>query len=121
MRRKVRDRSTRPAPSMADVLGSGTVVAKNEPEVLRTTSVGLAAISAAEQVASAPQKNCATSRGVVLGIVAENPPVQREAAPTPSDAVPKRLIETLVLLPLTVKRTGDGVPNSRSEQDCPLE
>jgi len=63
-RRRVSDSRTKPTPSRTELLGSGTVLAKKDPDVLRTARVGLAAASAAVQTASVPQKNCTICRGV---------------------------------------------------------
>ena len=51
--------------------------------------------------------------------MAEKPPDQVDG-PVPSSAIPKMLMDTLVLVPFLVNRTGDGVPATLIEQDCPL-
>jgi len=100
------------------VPGSGTDDALNEPDTLLTSRV-LPAVTSAAVHAPLGQKNRRICSGVMFGIVEENPPVQSED-PAPSVANPDMPILTTVSVPIRVKTTGDVLPATLIEHDCPV-
>jgi hypothetical protein len=100
-------RANNPPPISAIETGSGTVVAKKLPEFeAEIDEVGLA------------RKKASISAGVIVGIVAEKPPVQFDIRPDPSVAVPSILSCTEVrLLVRSVKMIGEP---KNTEQDWPM-